>query len=83
MKANKDELERLAEQKTNKHDSDMQMKAIDIMHRMLNHLSVLLLEVQKQLINETNETAAQQKSKRMFAMEQIVNVVNWIHEFDP
>lgn len=82
-KANKEDLERLADIKTNKHDSDMQMRAIDIMHRMMNHMSILLLEVQKQQINETNETAVQQKSKRMFAMEQIVNVVNWIHGFDP
>lgn len=59
MKANKADLERLAEIKTNKHDSDMQMRAIDIIHRMMNHMSVLLLEVQKQLLNETNETAAQ------------------------
>ena len=59
------------------------MKAIDIMHRMLNHISVLLLEVQKQMINEANETVAMQKTKRMFALEQIVNVVNWVHNFDP
>jgi len=33
MKANKDDLTRLGEMKANKHDSELQMKAIDIMHR--------------------------------------------------
>ena len=59
------------------------MRAIDIMHRQIVHLSILLLEVQKQQLNEQNETTAQLKSRRMFALEQTVNVTNWISEFNP
>ena len=59
------------------------MRALDIMHRQMTHLSVLLLEVQKQMLNEQNETTAQLKSRRMFTLEQMVNVTNWIHDFNP
>lgn len=82
-KANKEDVERLQEIKANKQDIEQQMKAVDIMHRQITHLSILLTEVQKSIINEQNETAAAVKSKRMFALEQIVNVTNWIHDFNP
>ena len=45
------------------------MRAIDIMHRQISHVSILLLEVQKQLVNEQNETVAALKQRRMFALE--------------
>ena len=83
MKANIDDVNRLNDTKANKHDSEQQMRALDIMHRQVTHLSVLLLEVQKQMINEQNETTAQIKTRRYFTMEQMVNVTNWIHEFNP
>ena len=59
------------------------MRAIDIMHRQISHVSILLLEVQKQLVNEQNETNASLKQRRLFALEQIVNVMNWINDFNP
>jgi hypothetical protein len=51
-KANKDELDHLVQTKTNKTDSENQMKAIDILHRQVQHLIVLLIEVAQQLMNE-------------------------------
>ena len=51
-KANRDEVERLYEIKANKFDSEQQMRALDIMHRQISHVSILLLEIQKQLVNE-------------------------------
>ena len=83
QKANQSEIAQLQKQKANKHDSEQQMRALDIMHRQMTHLSVLLLEVQKQMLNEQNETTAQLKSRRMFTLEQMVNVTNWIHDFNP
>ena len=35
------------------------------------------------MLNEQNETTAQLKSRRMFTLEQMVNVTNWIHDFNP
>lgn len=46
-KAEKIDLERIQEIKANKSDVEHQMKAIDIMHRQMTHLSILLTEVQK------------------------------------
>ena len=46
-KAEKIDLERIQEIKANKQDVEHQMKAIDIMHRQMTHLSILLTEVQK------------------------------------
>lgn len=59
------------------------MKAIDIMHRQMVHLSILLTEVQKQILNQQNESYAAMNTRRLFALEQLVNVTNWIHDFDP
>ena len=82
-KADQSQIEALQRNKANKADSDMQMKAIDILHRQLSHVIILLLETTKQLINDQNETQASKRTKRMFIMEQIINVSNWIQDFDP
>ena len=43
-KANQEELSSVMRQKANKHDVEMQMKAIDIMHRQMVHVGILLVE---------------------------------------
>ena len=68
-KAEKIDLERIQEIKANKSDVEHQMKAIDIMHRQMTHLSILLTEMQKQIINEQNESAAAVNTKRLFVLE--------------
>lgn len=44
-KAPKDDVENLKLSKTNKTDTENLMKAIDILHRQIKHLIVLLTEV--------------------------------------
>ena len=44
-KADKEELTDLWNIKTNKQDSELQMKAIDIMHRQLDQTVVLIQEI--------------------------------------
>ena len=46
-KVDKTELYELVKLKTNKSDTELQMKAIDITHRMLNNLSVLIIDILK------------------------------------
>ena len=55
-KVDKTELYEHIKMKTNKSDTEMQMKAIDIMHRMLNHISVIITDILKQQLNQQNET---------------------------
>lgn len=54
-------MDQLKEAKTNKYDTDMQMKCIDIMHKQVTHMSVLLVEILKQGITmkTENETTKQ------------------------
>ena len=82
-KANQTELQDIADQKTNKHDSEQQLRAIDIMHRQLDHTVVLLIEIIKGQLNEQNETMAGTKTNRLYLLKQIANVGKWIREFDP
>lgn len=58
-KANREDLEALQNHKTNKVDSENQMKALEIIHRQVQSLSVLLIEVSKLLANDQNESAYQ------------------------
>lgn len=53
------------------------------MHRQSSHLCVLVLEMARLQMNEHDETAGGLKSKRMFVLEQIVHVTNWVQNFDP
>ena len=47
-KANQRDIDLIKEMKTNKYDSDMQMKCVDIMHKQVTHMAVLLIEIIKQ-----------------------------------
>lgn len=82
-KADRKELTRLVGAKVNKDDFADQMHAIDIMHRQIAHLSVLMLELSRLQLNEKNETKTAIRQKRMYMLDQIVNVVNWVQKFDP
>ena len=46
-KAEQTELQKIADSKTNKYDSEQQLRAIDIMHRQLDHTVILLMEIIK------------------------------------
>jgi hypothetical protein len=83
LKAEKTEVEDLRKNKTNKDDSANQMRAIDIIHKQLTHTLVLTMEMLKTLLSETIDSAAVRQSKRMVVMEQLVNVLNWVHDFNP
>ena len=68
-KAEKTEVEELRRNKTNKCDSENQMKAIDIIHKQVTHTVVLLIEVVKQLENEKNDSVSLRQNKRIYLMQ--------------
>ena len=45
QKADKEDFKELQYNKTNKHDSELQMKALDIMHRQLDQTVILIMEI--------------------------------------
>ena len=55
-KANNEELLTLKEGKTNKSDSALMMRCIDIMHRQISHIIILVLELIKQGISNKIES---------------------------
>ena len=64
--------------KTNKHDFEQQMKAIDIMHRMLDHQRMLLIEIIQHQLNDQNEPVAVIENKRKYLLQQAQNIHGWI-----
>lgn len=59
------------------------MKAIDIIHKQVTHTVVLLIEVVKQLENEKIDSVSLRQNKRIYLMQQLVNVLSWIQELNP
>ena len=68
-KANREDLESLQASKTNKLDSENQLKALGIMHRQVQSLSVLLIEVSKLLQADQTESAYQRNHKRNYILD--------------
>ena len=56
MKADRKEVTRLNQTKVNKDDFATQMQAIDVIHRMIAHLSVLLMELSRQQLSENSDS---------------------------
>jgi hypothetical protein len=69
QKASKDDVEDMKLNKTNKTDSENQMKAIDILHRHVQHLIVLLIEVAQQLMNDQAESLVEKSNKRSYILD--------------
>lgn len=82
-KADKEDILQLFRQKTNKSDSDMQIKAIAILHKQLVHAFVLLIEFGKLTLTSTKETEMSKQSRRNYLLEQSIHVLQWAQEFDP
>ena len=56
MKANSQEVSQLNERKTNKEDSEMMMRSLDIMHKQLTEFSVLFVELIKHGVRSGKES---------------------------
>jgi hypothetical protein len=59
------------------------MKALDIMHKQTTHITVLIIEIIKGLINQKAESEVTKAQKRNYLLTQAVKVCQWINKFDP
>ena len=82
-KAKQTDVDDLKLNKTNKIDSENQMKAIDILHKQNHHLIVLLIEIVKQLLMNHTSTYLEKQNKYTYIMDQCKHVCSWITHFDP
>jgi len=59
------------------------MKALDIMHKQTTHITVLIIEIIKGLMNEAAESEVTKAQKRKYLLTQAIKVCSWINKFDP
>lgn len=59
------------------------MKALDIIHKQIAHISVVIIELIKGLISDKNETEVARQKKRNFLLNTAVKVCQWVNNFDP
>ena len=59
------------------------MKSIDIMHRQVTHMSVLIIEILRQGIVTKTESETTKQQRQKFLLQQGCSVARWIAEFDP
>ena len=58
------------------------MKALDIMHRMLDHQSVLIIEMLQHQLKDNHEPIVVVENKRKYLLQQAQNIHAWIQQFD-
>lgn len=86
-KVEKSELEAVINIKSNKSDTDLAMKGLDIIHKQITHIVVLVIEMIKLSMTQMSLSSDSDKTKHhkslMYTLQQAVNVCRWINDFDP
>lgn len=82
-KADMKDLLAMNELKTNKFDTEILMRCVDVQHKHISHIAVLFNEISKTLISTKKESEAAIQNKRMYILEQSNKVLHWIGQFEP
>lgn len=85
-KVEKGELMSLLQLKSNVQDTEINMKATDILHKQLKHVLVLLIEVfRKDLLKFEQNKKPKNSGKRdaQIILNQAVYIAKWINSFNP
>lgn len=81
------DLGAIIELKSNKTDTDLIMKCVDIMHKQITHVIVLVVELIKldmvQMSLQTDSDKSKHQKNLMYILQQGINVCRWLNEFDP
>ena len=59
------------------------MRSIDIMHKQITHMIVLLIEHVKTSLTQQKESQVSVQAKRMFILQSAMKVMTWVHGFNP
>ena len=78
-KADKSDVTHLMDIKSNKIDTENTMRSIDIMHKQITHIIVLLVEFLKTNVKGSKESEVKIQGKRMYILQNAMKVVNWVH----
>ena len=83
QKADKFDLNQIGNYKSNKIDTENNSKAIDIMHKQMRHLVIMMMENFRVQL-ETENLSTQTKINRMnVVLQQSLLLAKWVSKFDP
>ena len=83
LKADKFDLNQIGNYKSNKVDTENNSKAIDIMHKQMRHLVIMMMENFRVQL-ETENLSTQTKINRMnVVLQQSLLLAKWVSKFDP
>ena len=83
LKADKFDLNQIGNYKSNKIDTENNSKAIDIMHKQMRHLVIMMMENFRVQL-ETENLSTQTKINRMnVVLQQSLLLAKWVSKFDP
>jgi hypothetical protein len=82
-KASHEQFVNLAENKANKIDFELQMQAVDIIHKQIVQMAVLIVEYIKHGIEVKKESKVEKQQRLKFLLSQASSLVHWIVQFDP
>ena len=83
-KVDKLDLEEIKNTKSSKTDTEMAMRQIEILHRQLRQLSLLITQKFRSSIDrDGQETAHTKTNKKVALLHQALLISQWVSSFDP
>ena len=83
MKADKVDIERIYEIKSNKTDTDNMLEVQAMMQKQMKHTLVLFLELVNLQSVRADDTRGSYETRQQELMKQISSLANWVMRFDP
>ncbi len=82
VKADKEPVEKIVDEKANKVDTEMCLRWVDLLHKMVNKVVLLLTTKLKTDIDQGVDTANNVKNKKVQLLQQGIIITKWIESFD-
>ncbi|CDW89243.1 UNKNOWN [Stylonychia lemnae] len=85
IKVDRQELQDIANQKSNKKDTELSLRWIDIIHKQLKQIAILITEILKQDLAPSNTQTNLEHSKqntKAFLFQQALLISQWMSKFD-
>ena len=82
VKADKSIIETIVNEKANKVDTEMCLRWVDLLHKMVNKVVLLLTTKLKTDLDVGNDGANQRQNKKVQLLQQGLIISKWIESFD-
>jgi hypothetical protein len=86
-KVERQEVLSYLENKSNIKDTEDSMRAIDVLHKQIKHLCVILVEIMRQEVARFTTgggaDASKQKNTALATLKQTLSIAKWINKFNP